>query len=71
MIRIQCMIEGEKLSICVYDNGPGFAENIMSGYGLTSLNDKLSLIYGKTPELYRVNGDQKHLCVKIPLNKHA
>ncbi len=71
MIRIQCLIEAKKLSICVYDNGPGFAENIMSGYGLTSLNDKLSLIYGQTPELFWVNGDQKHICVKIPLNKNG
>lgn len=53
------------LVITIFDNGPDFPEEPVSGYGLQNLNDKLEIIYGKDAKINWENGDNKHIRITI------
>lgn len=53
------------LVITIFDNGPDFPEEPVSGYGLQNLNDKLEIIYGKDAFINWENGDNKHFKIII------
>jgi two-component system, LytTR family, sensor kinase len=53
------------LVITIFDNGPDFPEEPVSGYGLQNLNDKLEIIYGKDAYINWENGDNKHIRITI------
>jgi two-component system, LytTR family, sensor kinase len=53
------------LVITIFDNGPDFPEEPVSGYGLQNLNDKLEIIYGKDSNINWENGDNKHIRITI------
>jgi len=53
------------LVITIFDNGPDFPEEPVSGYGLQNLNDKLEIIYGKNACINWENGDNKHIRITI------
>jgi anti-sigma regulatory factor (Ser/Thr protein kinase) len=53
------------LVIAIFDNGPDFPEEPVSGYGLQNLNDKLEIIYGKDAYINWENGDNKHFKITI------
>jgi sensor histidine kinase YesM len=53
------------LAITIFDNGPDFPEEPVSGYGLQNLNDKLEIIYGKNALINWENGDNKHFKITI------
>jgi two-component system, LytTR family, sensor kinase len=53
------------LVITIFDNGPDFPEEPVSGYGLQNLNDKLEIIYGKDVNINWENGDNKHIRITI------
>jgi len=56
------------LIIAIYDNGPDFPAEPVSGYGLQNLHDKLSIIYGDNASFNWVNGADKHVTITL---KHA
>lgn len=53
------------LVIAIFDNGPDFRKNRLSGYGLQNLNDKLEIIYGKDALINWENGENKHFKITI------
>ena len=50
-----------QLEIKVYDNGPDFPVNLMSGYGLQSIYDKLDIFYPKRYSIELHNGIEKNI----------
>ncbi|MBD3631153.1 histidine kinase [Cyclobacterium sp.] len=55
----------KELWISIYDNGPDFPEEPVSGYGLQNLNDKLEIIYGNNAHINWENGANKHFKVTL------
>ena len=53
------------LVIAIFDNGPDFPDEPVSGYGLQNLNDKLEILYGKQATIYWENGNNKHFRITI------
>ncbi len=53
------------LVITIFDNGPDFPEEPVSGYGLQNLNDKLEIIYGSDAFINWENGNNKHFKITI------
>ncbi len=51
---------GRDLSISIYDNGPDFPKEPVSGYGLQNLHDKLAIIYGDDAIINWENGAKKN-----------
>lgn len=55
----------KELIITIFDNGPDFPEEPVSGYGLQNLNDKLQIIYGDKAFINWENGENKHFRITI------
>jgi len=53
------------LSLSIYDNGPDFPAEPVSGYGLQNLYDKLDIIYGNDAIINWENGADKHFKVTL------
>lgn len=53
------------LVITIFDNGPAFPEEPVSGYGLQNLNDKLQIIYGDKAFINWENGENKNFRITI------
>lgn len=64
-IRIRIYEEEGWLSLCVYDNGPVFQENLSAGYGLRSIQEKLKLLYQEDATVDLRNHPSKHVCVRV------
>ena len=64
-IRVEIKQERKDLSIVIFDNGPDFPEEPVSGYGLQNLHDKLSIIYGNNAGINWKNGDNKHVRITL------
>ncbi|WP_340112142.1 sensor histidine kinase [Maribellus mangrovi] len=64
-IRVQIEREEKDLSIAIFDNGPDFPEEPVSGYGLQNLYDKLDIIYQNKASINWENGDNKHVRITL------
>ncbi len=64
-IRVEIKQERKDLSITIFDNGPDFPEEPVSGYGLQNLHDKLNIIYGNNASINWENGDNKHVRITL------
>jgi two-component system LytT family sensor kinase len=49
----------------IHDNGPAFPEELVAGYGLQSIQDKLKLLYGNDARLLVENKPLKEVVVQI------
>lgn len=58
----------ENIQIDIHDNGPNFGESISGGYGLKSVKEKLSLIYGNDASLEISNDPIKNIQISIDKN---
>ncbi len=65
LLKIQVLKEYNSLIIKVFDNGPDFPEDLVSGYGLQNLNDKLDIIYQNTASISWKNGSDKHISITL------
>lgn len=54
-----------QLEIKMYDNGPDFPVNLISGYGLKSIYDKLDLLYPKRYAIELCNGPEKNITILL------
>jgi len=61
----------DKIEIKVVDNGPGFQEGLVAGYGLQSLYDLLEICYKGEAEVNWQNSPDKHILVKIPFHSNS
>lgn len=55
----------EDMTITIFDNGPDFPAEPVSGYGLQNLHDKLDIIYGNEAIINWENGADKHFKVTL------
>lgn len=69
IVRLEIKQMGGKLIIKVSDNGPGFPEGLVGGYGIQGIYDLLNLIYGDKAELSWQNEPEKSIFIKIDLSK--
>ncbi len=69
MTEIDIEVKNEKdcLQINIGDNGPAFPDELIPGYGLKSIYDKLDLLFSGAYEVYFTNEPRKR--VSIHLNK--
>lgn len=65
LIEVKIEAVEESLSICVFDNGPAFPEELVAGYGLKSIFDKLELLYPNNFKVQFHNPPHKHVEVVI------
>ncbi|MGQ8336418.1 sensor histidine kinase [Sunxiuqinia sp. A32] len=65
-IAVEVKQQEKDLSISIFDNGPDFPAEPVSGYGLQNLHDKLDIIYGNDAIINWENGANKN--VNIILN---
>ena len=65
--RISVIIKkvAKNLVVTIFDNGPDFPEEPVSGYGLQNLYDKLNIIYGNDAIINWENGQNKHFRVTL------
>ena len=61
IVKIKVFEKDKELFIEIYDNGPGFPDGLLSGYGLQNTYDKLTLIYKKQYEVKFINSSEKYL----------
>ena len=53
----------------IHDNGPAFPEELVAGYGLQSIQDKLKLLYGNDARLLVENKPLKEVVVQIRMER--
>ena len=63
--------DDDHLEIIIHDNGQAFPENIHTGYGLQSTQDKIRLFYGDKAKLEIKNGTYKHIKISLPADKET
>lgn len=65
-IEVKIYQKNEETILSVHDSGKPFPEEMASGYGLRSINDKLKLIYGKDAQVeIQNNGEYKAVIITI------
>ena len=66
IVKIHISEEKGNLIIKIHDNGVPFPDNIFSGYGLKSIQDKLRLLSGEKATMSIVNKPQKAIILSLP-----
>ncbi|WP_303924070.1 sensor histidine kinase [Draconibacterium sediminis] len=64
-IRVEIKQEGKDLLLSIFDNGPDFPDETVSGYGLQNLHDKLDIIYGNQALINWENGAHKNFTIML------
>ena len=67
VIKIDISKNANHLEIRIFDNGPDFSEEPISGYGIQSIQEKLQLIYREKAYLKWENGTNKHILIVLPV----
>ncbi len=65
LIIIETTSSENELKICIFDNGSPFPENLVPGYGMKNVMDKLKLIYPQKHELAFLNTPKKHVLIRL------
>ena len=66
VVKISISEEKENLIIKIHDNGVPFPDNIFSGYGLKSIQDKLRLLSGEKASMTINNEPEKAVVLTLP-----
>ncbi len=66
VVKIFISEEKENLIIKIHDNGVPFPDNIFSGYGLKSIQDKLRLLSGEKASMTINNEPEKAVILTLP-----
>lgn len=80
VLGIKVLDKGKKIMIVIFDNGAPFPEQLITGYGLRSTQDKLRLLMGDEARMEIINGrgsysngqhyaSQTHKAIQITLPK--
>ena len=64
-IVIRVSREGEGIRIAVADNGPDFPEELLPGYGVKSVFDKLDLLFPDAYEIRFAHAPGKQVVIDI------
>jgi LytS/YehU family sensor histidine kinase len=68
-IKLVICAHDHELNIAVFDNGPGFSNNPVKGYGLQSIFDKLEILYKGKARINWQNEPEKFISVVIPMEE--
>lgn len=63
--------EGDSVVIEVHDNGEPFPSGMLAGYGLQSISDKITLLYGNKGSVNFVNSPRKMAVIRLPKSAAA
>jgi LytS/YehU family sensor histidine kinase len=61
ILNLHIYRDTEGLHMTVSDNGPGFPEDVMTGYGLQGIYEKLDILYPGRYEIKMQNGANKNI----------
>jgi two-component system LytT family sensor kinase len=64
-VDIEVKIEHGSLYINITDNGPAFPEELVPGYGIKSIYDKLDLLFPGAYEVFFTNQPSKKVSIKL------
>lgn len=67
-IKLDVSKNGADTEIKIFDNGPAFPNEPVSGYGIQSIQEKLDLIYKGKASLTWHNKPDKYVLISIPIN---
>lgn len=68
ILKIKVSQEQDNLIIKIFDNGVPFPDNIFSGYGLKSIQDKLRLLSGEQASMELTNKPEKVVIIALPVD---
>jgi two-component system, LytTR family, sensor kinase len=71
VVKIFISEEKENLIIKIHDNGVPFPDNIFSGYGLKSIQDKLRLLSGEKASMTINNEPEKAVILCLPIQTNS
>jgi two-component system, LytTR family, sensor kinase len=66
VLSVQVRDEGNNMVIEVHDNGEPFPADMLAGYGVQSIHDKVSLLYGDNGSVNFVNSPRKMAEIRLP-----
>jgi sensor histidine kinase YesM len=66
MLTVKVTDKDPVIELCVHDNGIPFPNQMMAGYGLQSINDKLNLLCGAAWKMRFINEGEKRICIELP-----
>ncbi len=66
-IKISLQKQGNYLQIRVYDNGPSFPDEPLTGFGIRNTQERISLQYGEKASINWVNDKAKYVEIRLPL----
>lgn len=64
-INVEVAREGDSIVINIADNGPLFPDELMPGYGVKSIYDKLDLLFPSAYEVKFINHPRKQVTISI------
>ncbi len=67
VVKVEVEQKDGELYISVFDNGPAFPNELISGYGLQSLYDKLEIMYSGKARIAWESGPRKLVSVILPV----
>jgi two-component system, LytTR family, sensor kinase len=65
ILKLEITKNNNELYITVYDNGPDFPDDIVTGYGLQAIYEKLDILYPDRYEIQMQNGKDKNIQVVL------
>ncbi len=65
VVKVKAHKSDEWLEIAVEDNGPDFPDDLIPGFGLQGIYDKLEILYPNRFELHFHNSPQKQIVLKL------
>lgn len=70
LLRLNIQKLDESICIKVSDNGPGFPEDMVTGYGLQNIYEKLDILYPGKYDVKLQNGSDKNIIVVLKETKN-
>jgi len=67
LIRIAVSRNDDQLIIRVYDNGPSFPDEPLTGFGIRNTQERIALLYGEQASVNWNNGEEKYIELNLPL----
>ena len=67
ILKVEIFRNLNQLEIRIFDNGPDFPNEPVSGYGIQSIQEKLQIIYQDKAYMKWENGIDKHMLIVLPV----
>jgi len=67
LVRISVIRNDDQLKIRVYDNGPSFPDEPLTGFGIRNTQERIALLYGEQASVNWNNGEEKYIELSLPV----